>query len=260
MNKKIFVFAISFLSIMAQAQRKPFVAPPIKPKTNTTASSTTQTPSTTKVKKKETKPSAFAAPSRDYVMLQFAYENWAGAPDSIQISGLGRAFNAYVCYDFPIKKSNFSFAAGIGVSSSNIYLKNQAIVLTDTTEAVRFIPEPLDYKKYKFNTTFIEAPFEFRYFSNSLNRNRGFKAAIGLKVGALVSAHAKSKRGVEGKPIVEKVSTKRYLENYRYSATLRLGYGNFSIFGQYALSNVFKINNGPENIRPYQIGLCISGL
>jgi hypothetical protein len=254
--KKYFCFVLLLsLVVTVNAQRKPFVAPKLPPK------KTTVTPPLAPiVKKKEAKKSSFAAPSRDYVMLQAGLDGWSNLPDSIKTGGISRAFNAYLCYDFPITKSNFSFAVGLGVASSNIYFKNQSIILDDTSTTILFKPEVVDYKKFKFNTTYLEAPFELRYFSNSANRNKGIKAAIGLKVGTLISAHTKSKRGINNKPVVEKVSTKRYVESYRYSATLRVGYGNFSVYGQYGLSNVFRVNNGPVNVRPYQIGICISGL
>ncbi len=216
---------------------------------------TTQGQSTSNDAKK-----SYAKPSRDYTMLQIGYENWLNAPDSIKIGGLGRAFNMYLCYDFPIAKSNFSFAAGAGIATSNIYLKDQTVVLTDTTSTVSFIPEAESYKKYKWTTTYLELPFELRFFSNKENRNKGFKAAIGLKVGTLLSSHTKGKRTFNSKPIIEKVSTKRYVETYRYAATLRLGYGNFSVYGSYSISNLFRVNAGPENVRPYQIGICLSGL
>lgn len=199
-------------------------------------------------------------PSRDYVMIQLGYTNWANIPDSIKVGGLGRAANIYLCYDFPIQKSNFSFAAGIGVSSNNIYLKNQQIILSDTVSYVQFVPEKLSFKKYKYSTTYIEAPFEIRYFENKENKNIGIKAAIGMKVGAMISAHTKGKMTVNNKPIVEKESTKRYVETYRYSLTGRIGWGNFSLYGQYAINNLFKVNNGPIGVKPFQIGICISGL
>jgi hypothetical protein len=204
--------------------------------------------------------STYSMPSRDYVMLQLGYDTWTNFPDSIKVGGLGRAFNAYLCYDFPIMKSNFSFAAGLGIGNSNIYLKNQQVVLTDTTGYIQFVPESLPYKKYKLSTSYIEAPFEVRYFSNKENRNEGIKVALGLKVGTLLAAHTKGKRTLNSKPIVEKVNTKRYLESWRYAATARIGYGNFSVFGSYNLGGVFKVNSGPENVRPISIGICLSGL
>jgi hypothetical protein len=253
MKQIIFFLFILIISFQLNAQRKPFVAPPLVKKN-------VPVPVVVKPEVVTIKPSAFASPSRDYVMIQIGVENWANKPDSIDTKGISRSFNAYLCYDFPIKNSNFSFAAGAGIASSNIYLKNQVAVLNDTITAIQFRTEPYDYKRFKLNTTYLEAPFELRYFSNKLNRNKGIKAGIGLKVGTLLSSHTKSKRGIGGKPVVEKVSTKRYLESYRYSATLRIGYGNFSLYGQYALSNLFKLNNGPENMKPFQIGICLSGL
>jgi hypothetical protein len=208
----------------------------------------------------ESNKSGYSMPSRDYVMIQIGYEGWSGAPDSIKIGGIGRAINAYLCYDFPLAKSNFSFAAGAGVGVSNIYLNNQMIRLSDTNTAIRFVPEANNYKKYKMTTTYVEAPFELRFFSDKNNRNKGIKAAIGLKVGALISSHTKGKYTVNNKPIIEKVSTKRYLETIRYSGTLRLGYGNFSVYGQYSIGSLFKLNNGPENVRPFQIGISINGM
>ena len=219
------------------------------------------TTATAQTNKKLVSKANYGAPSRDYVMLQLGYENWLGAPDSVRITGLGRAFNAYICYDFPIQKSNYSFAAGVGLGNSNVYLNNQLLTLSDTGSQIRFIPEGSPaYKKYKIATSYLEAPFELRYFSNKENRNKGFKAAIGLRVGALVNAHTKGKYELYNKPVIDKIGARRYFETWRYATTLRLGYGNFSVYGSYQISNTFKAGAGPENIRPFQVGLCITGM
>ncbi len=207
-------------------------------------------------------PSEITKPSRDFVMLQFTYEGWSKAPDSVKTGGIGRGFNAYLCYDFPIQKSHFSFAAGIGVGTSNIYFNDQEIRLTDTgsaAEQVRFALESKDYSRYKLATAYIEAPFELRYFGNNTNRNKGFKAAIGMRAGTLVDGHTKGVRTVEGTKVVEKVDTKRYLDKWRFSATARVGWGNFTLFGSYNLNTLFKDGSGP-GIVPYSVGLCITGL
>ncbi len=209
-----------------------------------------------------TPPSEVQKPSRDFVMLQFTYEGWANKPDSIKTGGFGRGFNGYLCYDFPITKSSFSFAAGVGVGSANIYLDDQQLRLTDTGARgaeVAFIAETTDYKKYKINTTYLEAPFELRYFGNRENRNKGFKAAIGLRAGVLVGAHVKDVRTVDGNKVVEKINTKRYFDKYRFSATARIGWGNFSLFGSYNLNTLYKEGSGPD-IVPFSLGLCITGL
>ena len=206
-------------------------------------------------------PSDVEKASQDHVMLQFTYENWANTPDSIKVGGLGRGFNGYLCYDFPIQNSNFSFAAGVGVGISNIYLKDQEIVLTDTGSNIgaRFIAETEDYKKYKLTTAYLEAPFELRFFGNKENRNKGFKAALGFRAGTLIGAHTKGRYTVGGTKVGEKFNSRRFLESWRFAGTVRIGYGNFSLFGSYNLGPLFKENQGPA-VTPYSVGLCISGL
>ena len=212
------------------------------------------------VEKSTNTTSAIQKASRDFVMLQFTYDAWR-KPDSVRTTGFGRGFNAYVCYDFPLGKSNFSFAAGIGIGTSNIYFNNQELILTDTGAGsqARFVTERQDYKKFKLTTAYLEAPFEIRYFGNKDNRNKGFKSAIGLRIGTLVGAHTKGRRNVEGTKVIDKLNTKRFMENWRLAATARIGWGNFTIFGAYNLNTVFKVGAGPE-VTPYSIGLCISGL
>ena len=201
-------------------------------------------------------------PSRDFVMLQLTYNNWQNTPDSVKIKGIGRGFNAYLCYDFPIKKSHFSFAAGLGVGTSNIYFKDQELGFTDTGSRgaqVGFFAESKDYKKYKLTTAYLEAPFELRYFGNKDNRNRGFKMAVGLKVGTLVGAHTRGRYTLEGTKMTEKVNTRRYFESWSFAGTARVGWGNLSVVGTYNLTNLFKENQGPAVV-PYSVGICLTGL
>lgn len=195
-------------------------------------------------------------------MLQFTHERWANKPDSITIDGIGRGFNGYLCYDFPIKKAPLSVAIGAGIGTSNIYFTDdQQLVLTDSagqSQAI-FTGEREAYKRFKLSTAYLEAPIELRYFGNRENRNKGFKAAIGMRVGTLVNAHTKGVYDLGGSKVVEKENTRRFFEQYRVGATLRLGWGNFSLFGAYNLNPLFKEGQGPQ-VQPYSVGLCISGL
>lgn len=208
------------------------------------------------VEKGSAKKNTIEKPARDFLMLQFSYEGWM-KPDSINTAGFSRGFNGYLCYDFPIKKSPLSFAAGIGIGTSNIYFDGQQLFYNDSASRVEFIKETKDYKRYKLTTAYLEAPFELRLFTNTENRNRGFKAAIGLRVGTLLSAHTKGR--INGTKISEKVIRKDFMETWRFAGTMRLGWGNFGVFGSYNLNNLFKVNQGPE-IQPYSIGICITGL
>jgi hypothetical protein len=201
-------------------------------------------------------------PSRDFLMLKFNYNGWGNMPDSIKTKGLSRGFNASISYDFPIKKSHFSFAAGLGIGVSNIFLDDQVIRVSDTGSLgqARFVKDTGDvYKRYKLTTAYLEMPLELRFFGNNQNRNKGFKAAIGATVGMNIGAHTKGVTSAGGTKIIEKESTRRFMQQWSFAATARIGYGNFSLFGSYNLTPIFKDNLGPAVV-PYSVGLCITGL
>lgn len=209
-------------------------------------------------------PPPIVKPSRDFLMLQFGYMNWIKKPDTIKTKPFGYNFNGFLCYDFPIKHSKLSFAAGLGVNVSVVYLNQQRIINTDTAIALqeaRFVADPVDsiYKRYKFVTAYLTAPFELRYFSNSLNRNKGFKAALGLQIGTLLGAHTKAVTSIGGTNVKLKDDTKRFLSPWNFAATARVGWGNFSIYASYNLTNVFKENEGPV-VTPASVGICLTGL
>ena len=212
-------------------------------------------------------PPPIVKPSRDFLMLQLNYVNWVQKPDSVHTKPFGYGFNGFICYDFPIKRSKFSFATGLGINVSVVYLDLQRIANTDTSnpwqQVARFVPDPAgdseSFKRYKFVTTYLSAPFELRYFSNKLNRNKGFKAAIGMQIGTLLGADAKGITSIGATKIKEKIDTKRYVSPWNFAATARVGWGNFSIFMSYNLTNVFKENEGPP-ITPASVGFCLTGL
>jgi hypothetical protein len=214
-----------------------------------------------KTKKDFFKPNTtYQKPSRDFVMLQAGYHTWL-LNDSVNIDlkNRGHELNAYLCYDFPMQKANFSFALGVGISSSNIYLDSMVMPINRfnaTYNTVQFQYDTSDFKRYKVSHNYFEAPFEFRYYGNKVNRNRGFKLAIGAKVGTLINAHTK---GVFANNAKVKEANRRYQEQWRIVPTIRIGWGNFSVFGNYQISNMFKAGN-VQGITPATVGICISGL
>ncbi len=203
---------------------------------------------------------AIKKPSRDFVMLQFNYSNWASKPADVKPKGFGYGFNGFLCYDFPIKHTNLSFAAGLGVKVTSIYMNQQYLKNSDTaTGAIAKFVDTNAYKRYKFVTTYLTAPFELRYFGNKNNRNAGFKAAIGVQVGTLLGAHTKGVRTVSGVTIRDKENSSRYVSPWDFAGTARIGYGNFTLFGSYNITTVFKENQGPP-ITPFALGICLTGL
>ncbi len=211
----------------------------------------------------------FSGRTGDHFMIQLSGDNWLGAPDSIKSNAkpVSRGFNAYVMLDKVFKNNpSFSVAGGVGISTSGIFLTKMTADVTGTVSTLKFnnLSGSNYFNKYKIATTYAEIPVELRYCEKPEAPNKSIKAAIGVKVGTLLNAHAKGKNwtDVSGKTInayTAKMTSKSYFNGTRLSATARVGYGNFSLFGAYSITSVFK-DNVAADMKLLQVGLTISGL
>ena len=205
----------------------------------------------------------------DHLMVQLSSDRWTGAPDSInsRIKGLARGANVYLMLDQRFKTSpQWSVAFGLGVSTSNIYFKNMVVGINAKTNKFPFskVDSVNHFKKYKLNTAFIEVPLELRFTFDPINESKSIKAAIGVKVGTLLSVHTKGKtlldkNGTVINTYTAKETGKGYFNSTRLSGTARVGYGNFSLFGSYQFNNIFK-DGVAADIKLFQVGLNFSGL
>ncbi len=214
-------------------------------------------------KKKDWSKIDLSSRSADHFLIQLGYAGWGSKPDSINTSGLNRTFNFYLLFDFPFRTNpHISVAIGPGIGADNIYFKETTIDLKNNTELMFTRDTVVKYKKYKLSTTYLEAPIELRYSSNPENMNSGFKFAIGAKVGTLLDAKTKAKidsdeNGFSG--YVTKEKSKKFFNGARLAAIARIGFGNFTIFGSYTITDFTKEGVGPA-VKPYSIGLTLSGL
>lgn len=198
----------------------------------------------------------------DHFMIQIGYNGWGGSPDSLRTGGLSRTFNMYFMFDFPFKSDpRFSAAIGAGLGTDNMFFKETTVDLRKYP--LSFAHDTVSsYKKYKIATGYLEVPVELRFASNPTSYNKSFKVALGVKVGTMIDAHTKAKvtRDREGYGgYTQKVKDKRNFNTTRLAGTLRVGYGVFSIFGTYQFNEFIREGAGP-NVKPYSIGLTISGL
>jgi len=204
--------------------------------------------------------------ANDHFLLQFGYTSWAGKPDSLNTKGLSKSINAYFMFDFPFKTNpKLSMAFGPGVSTDHILFTKTNVGIKDQTSTIQFNnqADTNHFKKTKLATAYLEAPIELRFSANP-ETGKGFKAAIGVKVGTLLSAHTRNtkfedKNGNLLNDYVMKESSKRFMNKTRISAQARFGYGHFTLYSSYQLTTLFRDGAGPE-VRPFSIGLTLSGL
>lgn len=213
----------------------------------------------------------FTNRANDHLMIQFGYDGWMGAPDSIRTTGIGRHFNVYGMYDMPFKTNpHWSVAIGAGIGSSNIYFDKMSVDIAPNTNQTQVVfhdrTDTSSYKKFKLATVHAQIPVELRWVSNPYNTNKSWKIALGAKVGTLISATAKGKNlqssngtSIHGGKYIMKEKERSYFNGTSLAATLRFGYGVFTLHGQYHVMPLFKEGQGPV-VRPFSVGLTISGL
>jgi hypothetical protein len=204
--------------------------------------------------------------ANDHFLLQLGYTQWAGMPDTINTKGFSKSINAYFMFDFPFKTNpKLSIALGAGIGTDHMLFSKTYVGIKDNTPSIRFTnqSDTDHFKKTKLATAYFEVPVEFRFSADPMN-GKGFKMALGIKVGLLVNAHTRNTK-FENKAntilndYVMKEASKRFLNKTRISGMARIGYGNFSLYGSYSFTPLFKDGLGPE-VRPFSIGLTLSGL
>lgn len=204
----------------------------------------------------------------DHFLLQIGYNGWSGIPDTVNTKGIPRSFNMYFMFDFPFKTSpQFSVGIGLGLGTDNFYLDRTSVDiagLTRNTLSFRSDTASNYFKKYKVATTYVEIPVELRFTADPSRPNKSWKAAVGGKVGTMLSAMTKGKTllsstGGTINNYTEKIKSKRFFNSTRLAVEGRISKGIFGVYGQYQINNFVKDGAGPD-IRPFQIGITISGL
>jgi hypothetical protein len=205
--------------------------------------------------------------ANDHLLLQLSSDKWDGLPDSVGTKGFSRGANLYFMMNFPFKSNrNFSTAVGAGIGSSHLFLSKRNAVIEGSSNTLQFqnLANTQNFKKYKVAVVYFEAPVELRWVKNADDVDKSLKFALGVKAGTLLSAYTKGKRlldasGNEINNYTEKIKKKSYFNSNRVALTARVGWGHFSVFGQYQVTTVFK-ENLTAPIRPFSVGLTISGL
>jgi hypothetical protein len=204
----------------------------------------------------------------DHFMLQLGYNGWSNRPDTISTKGIPRSFNMYFMFDFPFKTNpRLSVGVGLGLGTDNFYLNKMTVDVTGRNSSTLSFSKNSDstyFKKYKVMTTYLELPVELRFAADPTNTNKSWKVAVGGKIGTMLSAGTKGKNlmsssGATIATYTVKEKSKRYFNSTRLAVTGRVSKGVFGIFGSYQINQFVKDGYGPD-IRPFQIGISISGL
>ncbi|WP_447640904.1 MULTISPECIES: outer membrane beta-barrel protein [Chitinophagaceae] len=199
----------------------------------------------------------------DHFIIGFGVAGVSGTDDSSSTKGFSRQINVALMFDKPLSNPHLSVGYGLGFMGTNLFYNNRYLDIKSQTTTLPF--DAQRYSKFKLVLNYLEIPLEFRYAKNMEQPQKGFKIAAGIKAGLLLKSYTKGKNALNGSSslygggYVQKESDKRFFNSTMLTGTLRVGYGAFSIFGNYSILSMLKSSAGPQ-MRPYAIGFAISGL
>lgn len=192
-----------------------------------------------------------------------------------------RTINVYYLYDMRIGKSKFSFHPGIGLGMERFKLNSAGSLQNPTlafdaegntrfasAAAVIYDADSLGQinwsssystKKSMMILNYLDIPLELRFSLKPEDPSRSFKIGIGGRVGYLLSSGTKIKYKENGELKKLKNNQDFNLSPIRYSASLRIYFGNFNLFGYYNLNPLFEKDKGPfaTEAGTYTIGISL---
>lgn len=181
-----------------------------------------------------------------------------------------RTLNIYYQYEIRILKSKFSFVPGIGFGLERYKFTNNYILINNNDNTSSLVPAGQPgypgTKKSQLITDYFDIPLELRFSTRPEDPTKSFKVSIGGRVGYLFDSYTKIKYDDNGETKKFKSHQSFNLNNFRYGLQARIGVGNFSIFGYYNLSPLFKngkdpspsANNVTTSMKNFTIGISLS--
>lgn len=213
--------------------------------TNALAQEESSLQSTELLKKKPTR-----NPDLEGLVLTYQMDFLRGFPAAPysynQLRSGGFSFTIYFNQRFG--KSNWSYAAGAGLSSRN-YFTNLINWKTGTVW-----PDSPEVKNKFVFTTYEVVPLEFRYTTKPRGNRKSLKIAAGLNVGYTGSLGSKSVLG----SLTQKFQGREDMldvQPWRYAFIARAGYHRLGLSFYYGLNDWFVTN--PINGRPMSLGLSL---
>lgn len=158
--------------------------------------------------------------------------------------------------DFHLYKNYVNLVIGAGFDFNHYAFNNNTTIKADTNFIWGFNDSLIDFKKNKLNVSYLKVPLMFE-FNTSKNPKRNFHIGVGGEVAYRIHAVTKQKYELDDKHYRIKQKDDFNLEPFRYSAMVRIGYNNVTLFADYGLNRLFKKDQGPQ-VYPFTVGITLA--
>jgi hypothetical protein len=158
--------------------------------------------------------------------------------------------------DIHLYRNYANIVTGLGIEFGNYGFKNDITLQHNSPVVAATWDSTINYSKNKLRTTFINLPVMLE-FNTSANARKAVHLAGGVIFGYKLGSKTKQEFELNGREYEIKTKDDFNLSPFRYSATVRAGYGGFTIFANYALSTLFQKGEGPK-LYPFTAGIALN--
>jgi hypothetical protein len=147
--------------------------------------------------------------------------------------------------NFHIYKNYVNLVTGIGFGFNSYQFKNPIRLRADSSFTYYTTDSLVTFHKNKLKTSYLQVPLMLE-FNTSKNSDRSFHIAAGVIGGYKLGSKTFRTYEFEGYQIEEKRKDDYNINPFKLDATVRIGYGAFTLFGTYGLTPLFENNKGPK--------------
>ena len=170
------------------------------------------------------------------------------------IKNLGCNLNLFE-KDFRFANGKLQFVTGLGFSWNSYALKNKTVLNPDSSYTGYTYNTAASYSKNKLKESFLTVPLLFE-LNTSKKDSRNFHIAAGVIGGIKLGSRTKQDYKMGGHDFHDVKKDDYNLFPFKLDATVRVGYGQFTLFATYSLTPLFEYGKGPE-LYPFTVGIRI---
>ncbi len=159
-------------------------------------------------------------------------------------------------YNFHIVKNYVNLVTGIGFEWNSYALK-QNVSLVPNSSSITGVNETIDFTKNKLKSTWIKAPLMIE-FNTSKDEDKSFHVGVGAEFAYnIFQNRLKQEYMFGGDEQKRKTKDDFNINPFRYSLAARVGFGKYTLFANYGMTELFKKNQGPK-VYPFSAGISIN--
>lgn len=172
----------------------------------------------------------------------------------------GRSFN----FQWNLAQKNINLidkyvqlSTGLGFQFSNLRFDNKTRLNADSSFTSGYIDSTntYSYQKNRFKQSYVTVPLLLN-FNTSKRLSRNFHVSLGVVGKYLLTSRTKLVLMQNNNEFTVVRKDDYNINPFQFDGYMSVGYRNVTVFGQYALNEMFKKNRGPQ-VYPFAMGIRI---